>query len=259
MRGDDAALLVERSDGLVRLTINRPHRLNSLNRDLIRDLRQAFLDLSEDRDSRVVLLSAAGEKAFCAGADLKEPDTHEYSGLGEFLAGQPGIWDMMQRCPQVIVSEVNGWAIGGGLQLALFSDLAYASAGAVFQLTQVSLGLLPPYGTTVRLARHIGQGRAMRMILLGTRMSAAAALEAGLVQGVEPDPAALRATVENVVDDLLRLPPESLLVAKNALVTGWDMSDAAAAAADRFRSYALKQSADTKRLHAEWSAGHRPN
>ncbi|MEE3853010.1 enoyl-CoA hydratase/isomerase family protein [Gordonia sp. LSe1-13] len=254
MTTDEPVLLVEKKDGLARVTLNRPRRLNSLDRELQKELRRAFLDLSEDRTIRVIHLTAAGEKAFCAGADLKESETHDFAGLGEFLEGQPGVWDMMQRCPQVIVSEVNGWAIGGGLQLALFSDLVYASQSAAFKLTQVSLGLVPPYGTTVRLARHIGQGRAMRMIMLGSTMTADEALSAGLVQGVEPDAASLSKTVDEVIQQLLSLPPESLLVSKNALVTGWDMSAEAMSAADRFRSYSLKQSSDTKRLHTEWAA-----
>ncbi len=252
---DQTALLREERDGLAWLTINRPKRLNTLNRTLIRELRRTFLQLSENRDVRVIVLSAVGEKAFCAGADLKESDTHEYGGLSEFLAEQPGVWEMMMRCPQIIVSEVNGWAVGGGLQLALFSDLVYASVGASFRIPQVQLGLIPPYGTTVRLGRYIGQGRAMKMLLLGETMRAEQAYECGLVQGLAMDASALRDEVETVVQSLLRMPPESLALAKNSIITGWDMSAEGAAVADRFRSYALKQSTVTKQLHEQWRTG----
>ncbi|KAA9163317.1 enoyl-CoA hydratase/isomerase family protein [Amycolatopsis acidicola] len=249
---EQPVLLTEYSDGIAHLTINRPHRLNTLNRPLMAALRKAFRDLAEDRDVRIVRLSAAGEKAFCAGADLKEPDTHDYSGLPEFLREQPGIFDRMARCPQIIVSEVNGWALGGGLQLALFSDLVYASESASFKLPQVGLGLIPPYGTTVRLARHIGQGRAMEMMLLGAAMSGRQAFDWGFAQGVEPDAAALRDRVGDVVATLAKMPAESLALAKESLVSGWDMSTEGAALADRFRSFALKQSSVTKQIHENW-------
>jgi enoyl-CoA hydratase/carnithine racemase len=216
------------------------------------ELRHTFFELSEDHDVRVILLSATGQRAFCAGADLKEQGRHEYADLNEYLNHQPGLFDMMRRCPQIIVAEVNGWAVGGGAMLALFSDLAYASAGAKFILPQVGLGIIPPYGAAVRLARYIGHGRAMQMMLLGTTLEAEEAHAVGLVQGLTPDAAALREHVESVVQHLLELPRESLALAKNALVTGWDMSAESASAADRFRDYALKQSAETKKLHTDW-------
>jgi enoyl-CoA hydratase/carnithine racemase len=244
-------LLTEISDGLARVTINRPERMNSLSRELMAALRRAFFELAEDRDTRVILLSAAGDKAFCAGADLKEPGRHHYADLSDYLAGQPAVFDMMRHCPQVIVSAVNGWAVGGGMQLALFSDLIYASSTASFSLPQVGLGIMAPYGTGVRLARFIGQGRAMQMLLLGAKVGAEQAQQWGLVQDVAPDRAALMELVEGVVQSLLKLPPESLQLTKDSLATGWETSAEGIAAADRFRDYALKQSAEAKKIHQE--------
>ncbi|MEU6646300.1 enoyl-CoA hydratase/isomerase family protein [Saccharomonospora sp. NPDC046836] len=239
--GGEPELLCETHDGLARLTINRPHRMNTLSRGLQEQMRRSFAQLADDRDVRVILVRASGERAFCAGADMKEPGRHAYSNLADYLHDQPGLFDEMRRCRQVIVSEVNGWAVGGGLQLALFSDLIYASAGARFTLPQVRLGLMPPYGTTIRLARHIGHGRAMQMSLLGSELTAEDALHCGLVQDVSPDPHTLRAHVDSIIRTLLELPPQSLLLTKNALVTGWEMSSEAAAWADRFRDYSLKR------------------
>ncbi|MGW4335434.1 enoyl-CoA hydratase/isomerase family protein [Rhodococcus koreensis] len=249
---EQPVLLIEISDGLARLTINRPARMNTLSRELMEAMRQAFFRLADDPSVRVILLTSTGNKAFCAGADLKEPARHEYSDLGAYLAGQPGIFDAMRRCPQIIVSEVKGYAIGGGMQLALFSDLAYASVDSTFKLPQVSLGIFPPYGTIVRLARQIGQGRAMQMVLLGTEMDAQQALDCGLIQKVLPDHISLHEHVEDVIQTLLALPPQSIALAKDSMMTGWEMSAAALSAADRFRDYALKQDADSKRLHKDW-------
>ena len=247
----EPVLLTEVSDGLARVTINRPERMNSLNRELMTAMRQTFFELAENRECRVILLSAAGERAFCAGADLKEPGRHEYADLSDYLREQPGVFDMMRRCPQVIVSAVNGWAIGGGMQLALFSDLIYASSTASFSLTQVSLGIMAPYGTGIRLARYIGQGRAMQMLLLGKKLGAEQAQQWGLVQDLAPDAAALAELVDGVVETLLGLPPESLQLTKGSVTTGWETSAEGIAAADRFRDYSLKQSAESKRIHAD--------
>ncbi|MER6563086.1 enoyl-CoA hydratase/isomerase family protein [Streptomyces sp. NPDC001027] len=242
---DEQVLLTEISDGLARLTINRAEQMNTLNRALTAELKRTFSELTGNADVRVVLLRAAGDKAFCAGADLKEPRVHTAPRLEECLAGEPGVFDLMRRCRQIIISEVNGWAVGGGMQLALFSDLTFASAGARFKLPQVGLGIIPPYATTSRLARQIGQGRAMQMLLLGTTMGAEDAFRAGLVQGVAADAHALHVQVEDTIRTLLALPPTSLAMAKNSLLSGLEMTSESAAEADRFRDYALKQHKET--------------
>jgi enoyl-CoA hydratase len=242
-------LVTEINNAVAYVTLNRPSRLNTLNRRLMAELRSTFADLAVASDVRVIIVRGEGERAFCAGADIKEPHTHEYESLQEYMREQPGIFELMLRCPQVIISEVNGWAVGGGFQLALFSDLIYASKGAKFKLPQASLGLLPPYGTTVRLARFIGQGRATQLTLLGTVLTAQDAEMCGLVQGVAEDPVALRRHVTEVVASLLEMSRDSVELTKDSMSWGWDMSVGAAAVADRYRSFALKQSIDTRQRH----------
>jgi enoyl-CoA hydratase/carnithine racemase len=237
----DGVLKVSVADGLARLSINRPDAMNTLNGELMAALVAAFADLSGRSDVRVVLLTAEGERAFSAGADRNESRIHKAVSLEESLAAQPGIFDLMRRCRQVIVAGVNGWAVGGGAQLALFADLVFASAGARFKLPQVSLGIIPPYATTALMARKIGAGNTMRMLLLGEVLGADEAQTAGLVQEVLADPARLEERLEEVAALLLELPPASLLMAKNAVTFGLDATLDAAAEADRFRDYALKK------------------
>ncbi|NJM91048.1 MAG: enoyl-CoA hydratase, partial [Myxococcales bacterium] len=178
-------LKVERRDGGVWwVTLNRPEARNALSMAVNHELYQLGIELEEDRDVRAVVITGAGDKAFCAGADLKErrgvaaEDTRPYvNAIGSAI-------NQWAKIRALTIAMMNGSAYGGGLELALACDLRILVEGAELGLTEVRLGIIPGAGGTVRLPRLIGEARAKEMILLGRRLSAQRAYEMGLVNAV---------------------------------------------------------------------------
>lgn len=182
----ETALVLESLHGSTAVwTLNRPHQLNALNADLIAELGQ-MVDAVQSRDEvRCVVLTGSGEKAFVAGADIKE--FADYDGAqGRALAerGQRTLFDAIALSNTPFVAAIGGFALGGGLELALSCHVRIASDNARMGLPEVTLGLIPGYGGTQRLARIIGSGRAMEMILSARMVKAAEALDSGLVSRV---------------------------------------------------------------------------
>jgi enoyl-CoA hydratase len=175
-------LIVERSpDGIAKIIINRPDKLNALNAQVMTEIDHAVEDLIVDRSVRAVLVTGSGEKAFVAGADIAELSTlNEESGHALATNGQ-AVFMRIARSPKPFVAVVEGYALGGGCELALACHLRIAGSNAVFGLPEVTLGLIPGYGGTQRLSRLVGQGRAMEMILTGNPVKAEQALAMGLV------------------------------------------------------------------------------
>jgi len=173
--------------GLVAVwTIDRPDRLNALSRDLLLALGRLAHEVRQNDSVRAVVLTGAGDKAFCAGADLKERQGMSENDIRlqvELYRSQLGPLD---ACPKPVVAAINGVALGGGLELALICDLRVAAAHAQLGLPETSLGIIPGAGGTQRLPRVVGEGRAKEMILLAKRLTAAQALEWGLVNRVTP-------------------------------------------------------------------------
>jgi methylglutaconyl-CoA hydratase len=175
-------------------TIDRPDRMNSLSRDLLLALGQLAREATTNDSVRAIVLTGAGDKAFCAGADLKERQTMSENDVRvqvDLYRTQLGPLD---RSPKPVVAAINGVALGGGLELALVCDLRVAAAHAQLGLPETSLGIIPGAGGTQRLPRLVGEARAKEMILLARRLSAAEALAWGLVNRVTPPGT-------NVVDD----------------------------------------------------------
>ena len=184
-------LLVEVENKIALVTLNRPQALNALNKGLLDDLSNFLTDADYDSDIRVVILTGAGEKAFVAGADIKE--FANFDGKeGQQLAasGQENVFNKIEDFPKPIIAAVNGFALGGGLELAMASHFRIASSNAKLGLPEVTLGLIPGYGGTQRLPKLIGKGRAMQAIMTADMFSATRALEIGLVNEVV-DPADL--------------------------------------------------------------------
>jgi enoyl-CoA hydratase len=175
-------------DGVATLTVNRPDKLNALNAATIRELADAARRLRDDEDVRGVIVTGAGPKSFVAGADIAELSTMgPVSGIAVSREGQDA-FRALETLPKPVLGAINGFALGGGLELALACHLRVASSKARFGLPEVRLGIIPGYGGTVRLQRLVGRGRALEMILTGEMIDAAEAHRIGLVNRVaEPD------------------------------------------------------------------------
>jgi enoyl-CoA hydratase/carnithine racemase len=181
--GDDV-LLVEERAGVVTLTLNRPDVMNSLNFPLLHALRDQIESFRFRTDVRVVIIAASGEKAFCAGADLKERATLPPEKVKEYIFTIRNLFTSIEQLNKAVIAAVNGIALGGGTELALASDIRIASTNATMGLTETRLAIIPGAGGTQRLPRLVGKGKAKELIFTGARISAQEALDIGLVNQV---------------------------------------------------------------------------
>jgi enoyl-CoA hydratase/carnithine racemase len=179
-------LLLERDGAIAIVTINRPKVLNALNAQTMDELRHAVLDLKSDESVRVLILTGAGEKAFVAGADINELAVQTpTSGREHALAGQH-VLDLIENMGKPVIAAINGFALGGGCELAMACTLRLAADTARLGQPEIALGLIPGYAGTQRLPRIVGKGRAMEVILTGTPITADEAFRIGLVNRVVP-------------------------------------------------------------------------
>ena len=169
-------LIVEIKDHVARVTINRPAARNALSKATNEELLSVAAQLGNDPDVRAVVLRGSGDKSFCAGADLKERKGVAAEETGPYVDAISGAINAWSRIPQPTLAVVNGFAFGGGMELAIACDLRIASDNALFGLTEVRLGIMPGAGGTQRLPRLIGVAAAKELILLGNRIDAARAL-----------------------------------------------------------------------------------
>lgn len=180
-------ILSELKDQVLYVTINREHKLNALNKETLAELAEVIAFASVSNEVRGVLLTGAGEKAFVAGADIAE--FADYNGeQGESLArkGQESVFNAIANCPKPVIAAINGFALGGGLELAMACHIRIASDHARLGLPETSLGLIPGYGGTQRLTQLVGKGRALEMISTADMISAERAESIGLVNAVVP-------------------------------------------------------------------------
>ena len=178
-------ILLEISENISYITINRPNQLNALNSDTIKELSSLILHSEQNKNVRCIIITGSGTKAFVAGADIKEFaefNTEE----GENLArkGQEQLFDLLENCSKPIIAAVNGFALGGGLELAMSCHIRVASLNAKMGLPEVSLGVIPGYGGTQRLSYLVGKGKSMEMICTAGMISAEDALQWGLVNSI---------------------------------------------------------------------------
>jgi methylglutaconyl-CoA hydratase len=209
-------VVVEHRGTTAWVTLNRPAARNALSRSVNLTLSEIAGALADRDDVRAIVLTGAGDKAFCAGADLKERrgvPAEEAAPYIRAIAGAINDWAQL-RAPTICA--LNGSAYGGGLELAMACDFRIAVEGAELALTEVRLGIMPGAGGTVRLPRLVGEARAKEMILLGRRVSAARALEIGLVHQVVPA-AGLRGAVDAMLAELAGCAPLSVRAAKSAI------------------------------------------
>jgi enoyl-CoA hydratase len=181
---DFANLLLERDGAIAVVTINRPAVLNALNAQTLEELSRAALDLQRDDRVRAIVVTGAGEKSFVAGADIKELAVQTpTSGREHALAGQR-VFDLIEKLGKPVIAAINGYALGGGCELAMACTLRIAADTAKIGQPEIALGLLPGYAGTQRLPRLVGKGHAMAMMLTGAPVTAAEALRIGLVNRV---------------------------------------------------------------------------
>ena len=181
---NDDLLLAEETDGILQLTLNRPQVMNSLNFALLQALREKIDAVRFRADIRVVIITGAGEKAFCAGADLKERATLAPEQVKEYIFTIRNLFTSIELLNKPVIAAVNGIALGGGTELALAGDIRIASMNATMGLTETRLAIIPGAGGTQRLPRLVGKGKAKELIFTGRRIGAREALEIGLVNKI---------------------------------------------------------------------------
>ena len=214
-------LIFKTDGGIASITFNRPKALNALNNELLKEFLLALDDISQNEDIRVLILTGAGEKAFVAGADITELSTFNTLEAKAFSQKGHKIIERLQELAIPVIAAVNGFALGGGSEVALACDFIYASENAVFGLPEITLGIIPGFGGTQRLPRLIGKNMAKEMIFTGKMIKADEAYRIGLANKVCP--------TESFMDEVLKTAKTiaskgkaSLRGAKHAVNTGMD-------------------------------------
>ena len=216
-------LLVERSEATMVITMNRPKALNALNAATIRELGRAVDEIAADPSIRAVIITGAGEKAFVAGADISEINTVESALQGTRMSESlHEVFFKMAELPQVVIAAINGFALGGGFELALACDIRLASEGAQVGLPEVTLGLVPGWGGALRLQRLVGSGMAKYLVMSGERIKADEALRLGLVEKVYPAGELLQAA-HDLAARIAKNAPLATAMAKRLIDRGAEM------------------------------------
>jgi enoyl-CoA hydratase len=222
---DYSLLKLDVADGIATITVNRPDKLNALNRETIEELGRAVAEVAARDDVRGAIVTGAGEKAFVAGADIAElakmgpVDGVETSRLGQ------RVFRAIETSRKPYVAAVNGFALGGGCELALACHLRVASERAKFGLPEVKLGIIPGYGGSIRLPRIVGRGRALELILTGEMIGAEEAHRIGLANRVAP-PESVLDQARELITAITGNGPVALALAMEAVVAGSEMSTA---------------------------------
>jgi enoyl-CoA hydratase len=212
----------EQKDGVLTITIDRPKVLNALNAQTITELGRAFDEARDDESIRCVILTGGGEKAFVAGADINElSQMTPLTGKAVAERGQR-ILSKIERLPKPVIAAINGFALGGGCEIALACHIRIASEKAQLGLPEVSLGIIPGYGGTQRMARLLGKGKALELILTGDRVGAVEAERIGLVNKVVPADQ-LMSTAEEMARKIASRGPLAVRAAIEAVMNGSEM------------------------------------
>jgi methylglutaconyl-CoA hydratase len=239
-------VLLNVDEGIATLTLNRPAALNAISRALAADLLAALGDLATRPDLRVVVLRGAGGRAFCTGADLKERAALSAAEKGSHTGLISAAADVLAALPVPTIAAIRGYALAGGLELALACDIRLAAADAVFGLTEVRIGIFPGAGGPVRLPRVVGPGKARELIFSGRRIDATEALACGLVERVVP-PTELDASAADLAGQIRDAAPLAVRAVKRVLDVTADLPLPAALA----YAEALRRPLDATRDYAE--------
>lgn len=215
-------LMNRQENGIALITLNRPEAANALSVQMLEELQEAILSCKFDRTVRCIVITGAGEKAFCAGADLKERAGMDPVQVRKTVSLIRGNINELEALPQPVIAAVNGVAFGGGTELALACDIRIASEIAKLGLTETSLGIIPGAGGTQRLPRLVGKGRAKELIFTARRIDAAEALEIGLVEYTVPADFLLEKALE-IAGQIVKNGPIAVAQAKFAIDKGYDV------------------------------------
>lgn len=216
-------VLIENEEGVAVITVNRPRSLNALNREVLKELEFALNGLEQDTSVKVVILTGAGDKAFVAGGDIKEMaalnahEAHRYSLMGQRVVLS------MEKMTKPIIAAVNGYALGGGLELALGCDFIYASASAKLGFPEVTLGVIPGFGGTQNLPRLIGKNRSNELIFSGKIITAEKACDWGIINEVFT-PEDLLTKAKEIAAVIAKASSQGVAYAKDAIANGLNMS-----------------------------------
>lgn len=215
-------ILVERDAGVATITINRPKVLNALNTQTFDELRRAVLAFRHDADVRAVIVTGAGDKAFIAGADINELAVQTPTGGRDHALRGQQVLDLIENLGKPVIAAINGYALGGGCELAMACTIRIAAETAKLGQPEINLGIIPGYGGTQRLSRLVGRGRALELLLTGDQISAADALRMGLVNRVVA-PADLMAEARKMAHALASKAPIAVRYMIDAVNKGLQM------------------------------------
>jgi len=215
-------LILERDGAVAVVTINRPKVLNALNAQTVDDIRRAMLELRQDAEVRAVIVTGAGDKAFVAGADIGELATQDPTRGREMAMRGQHVLDLVEQLGKPTIAALNGFALGGGCELAMACTFRVAADTARLGLPEINLGIIPGYAGTQRLARIVGRSQALELILTGRHVAAAEALALGLVTRVVPA-ATLMDEARALAAELAGKAPLAVRYALDAVTRGLDM------------------------------------
>lgn len=216
-------VIYDKQDGVAYVTLNRPQKLNAFNTRMRDDLYEVLGALKADPEVRVAILRGAGEKSFCAGADLSEFLTAPSPIIARQVRWERDVWGRFLSVPQPVIAAMHGFVLGSGIEMALCCDIRIATEDAQFGLPETTLGIIPAAGGTQTLPRIIGRGKALEMLLTGRRMNARDALEAGMVNRIVPRDR-LAAEAEEMARLIASFDPLAVRAVKDAVVRGLDLA-----------------------------------
>ena len=235
-------LLEKPADGVAVVRLNRPEVRNALNLAVRELLAKHFTDLGNDEATRCIILTG-GDKVFAAGADIR--DMVERSAMEMMTRRAENLWEPIASCPKPVIAAVNGYALGGGCELAMHADIIVAGEGASFGQPEVRVGIMPGAGGTQRLTRAVGKFRAMRMLLTGEPVTAREALAMGLVSDVVADGEVFE-TALRIAKTIVSMPPVAVRQIKEVVMAGQDASLEAAMMLERKAFQLLFATGDQK-------------
>jgi enoyl-CoA hydratase len=217
-------LLISNADGIAQITINRPEKLNALNAETISELSTSIKELEKNSEVKVIILTGSGEKSFVAGADISEFAKFSVSD-GKKLSqqGQESLFNTIEKLSKPVIAAINGFALGGGLELAMSCHFRLASDNSKLGLPEVTLGLIPGYGGTQRLPQIVGKGKALEMILSAQMLTAAEALKWGLVNYITTQPELIE-ECRKIANKIAKNSPTAITSAINSVNAGYSSS-----------------------------------